>query len=182
MLIAERLWSKPTISRELVLPLAGILLISAAARLQIPLQPVPITGQTLAVLLIGALLGARRGAITVAGYIVLGLAGLPVFAGGAGGIGRLLGPTGGYLIGFVGAAWVVGWLAERGWDRRLTTAALAMLIGNGVIYLCGLPWLSLFVGWERVVPLGLAPFVIGDLVKVGLAALALPAGWRLLMR
>ncbi len=182
MLIVERLWSKPTVSRELVFAVAGILLISAGARVQIPLQPVPITGQTFAVLLTGALLGARRGAITVAGYLLLGLAGLPVFAGGVGGVGRLLGPTGGYLIGFIGAAWVVGSLAERGWDRRLTTAALVMLMGNSVIYLCGLPWLSLYVGWGQVVPLGLAPFVVGDLIKIGLAALVLPAGWRLLTR
>lgn len=182
MVIAERLMTRPSVAREVVLALAGLLLIALGARVQIPLQPVPITGQTFAVLLVGALLGARRGALTVTGYLLLGLAGLPVFAGGAAGIGRLLGPTGGYLIGFVGAAWVAGWLAERGWDRRLTTAALAMLIGNGVIYLCGLPWLSLYVGWERVIPLGLAPFIMGDLIKIALAALVLPLGWRVLMR
>lgn len=180
MVIAERLMTRPGIAREAVCALAGLLLIILGARVQIPLEPVPLTGQTFAVLLTGALLGARRGALTTAVYLLLGISGLPVFAGGAAGIGRLLGPSGGYLIGFIAAAWLTGCLAERGWDRRLSTAALSLLIGNAAIYLCGLPWLSLYVGRQQVIPLGLAPFILGDLIKIGLATLALPPCWRLL--
>jgi biotin transport system substrate-specific component len=182
MVMVERLWPRASAIREIVIGLGGILLLSLAAQVQIPLQPVPITGQTFGVLLVGALLGARRGALTVAGYVTAGVAGLPVFAGGAAGLARLFGPTGGYLIGFVAAAWLVGWLSERGWDRRLTTAAAAMLLGTAVIYFFGLPWLSIFVGWRQVVALGLAPFIVGDVLKLALAALALPGGWSLLGR
>jgi biotin transport system substrate-specific component len=141
---------------------------------------VPITGQTLAVLLLGALLGIKRGSIAVVGYLGLGASGLPVFAGGASGVARLVGPTSGYLLGFVAAAVVVGWLSERGWDRHIGTTALAMVAGNLVIYLFGGAWLAQFVGWQRVLGLGVLPFLVGDVVKIGLAALALPLGWSLI--
>jgi biotin transport system substrate-specific component len=182
MVMVERIWPRSSAWRDVLLALVGVLLLGLVAQIEIPLQPVPITGQTFGVLLLGALLGSRRGALTVAGYVAAGVAGLPVFAGGASGITRFFGPTGGYLLGFIAAAWVVGWLSERGWDRRLLTAAAAMLIGTGAIYLFGLTWLSFFVGWGRVVALGLAPFVVGDLLKLALAALALPGGWALLGR
>jgi biotin transport system substrate-specific component len=182
MVMVERIWPRSSAVRDVLLGLAGVLLLGLVAQIEIPLQPVPITGQTFGVLLLGALLGSRRGALTVAGYVAAGVAGLPVFAGGASGVSRLFGPTGGYLLGFIAAAWVVGWLSERGWDRRLLTAAAAMVIGTGVIYFFGLTWLSFFVGWGRVVSVGLAPFVIGDLLKLALAALALPGGWTLLGR
>jgi biotin transport system substrate-specific component len=168
--------------RELVVVFGGVLLLGLSAQVQIPLEPVPVTGQTFGVLFLGALLGSRRGALTVAGYVGAGIVGLPVFAGGAAGPARLFGPTGGYLLGFIAAAWVVGWLSEKGWDRRLTTAAAAMLVGTLAIYLFGLPWLAAFVGWGQVISTGLAPFVVGDLLKLGLAALALPGGWALLGR
>ena len=182
MVMAERIWARSGARREIVIGLAGIVLLGLAAQVQIPLEPVPITGQTFGVLLIGALLGARRGALTVGGYVAAGVAGLPIFAGGAAGIGRLFGPTGGYLIGFIAAAWIVGWLSERGWDRRLGTAAAAMLLGTTAIYIFGLAWLAVFVGWGQVIALGLAPFVMGDLLKLALAALALPGGWAVLGR
>ena len=151
------------------------------ARLSIPLPftPVPITGQTLAVLLTGAVLGRTRGVLSMALYLLWGILGLPVFAGGTGGIVRLVGPTGGYLLGFVFAAGATGWLAQRGWDRRVPTALLAMAAGNVVIYLFGLPWLAAFVGPERAASLGLVPFIPGDVVKLFLAAALLPAAWRL---
>jgi biotin transport system substrate-specific component len=154
-------------------------LIALLAQLEIPLQPVPITGQTFGVLLVGALLGSRLGAVTVLTYLAWGAIGLPVFAGGNSGLARLVGPTGGYLVGFLGAAFLVGRLSERGWDRRVLTTAVAMLLGTILIYLPGIAWLSRFVGWDRVLELGLAPFVIGDLLKVALAALALPIAWTL---
>jgi biotin transporter BioY len=135
------------------------------------------------VLLTGVLLGSRRGSLSVLAYLAQGIAGLPVFApGGAPGLTRLLGPTGGYLLGFVAAAYATGLLAERGWDRKMTTALLAMLIGNAIIYAFGLPWLALFVGIEDTLPLGLYPFAGGDVLKAVLAAALLPVGWKLLNR
>jgi biotin transport system substrate-specific component len=173
---------------DAVLILGGSLLTALMARVEIPLPftPVPITGQTFAVLLVGAALGSRRGALSMAVYLLEGALGLPVFAGGAAGLARLRGPTGGYLIGFIAAAFVTGWLAERGWDRRPATTALAMLTGNAVIYLFGLPWLAWFVGGflgpKGALALGLLPFVPGDLLKLLLATLAFPSAWLLVRR
>jgi len=132
----------------------------------------------------GALLGSRRGALSQLSYLAIGATGIPYWfaLGGPPGIARLVGPTGGYLIGFVAVAFVVGWLAERGWDRRVWTAALAMLVGETVLYIFGLLWLVHFVPAERVLQVGLYPFVIGDLVKIAAAALILPSGWLLLRR
>lgn len=152
--------------------------LAAQAEVRLPFTPVPLTGQTFAVLLVGALLGARRGALAMLAYLAEGAAGMPVFAGGAAGAGALLGPTGGYLLGFVPAAFVTGALAERGWDRRVLTTWAAMALGSATIFLCGLPWLAQFVGWDRVFAMGLAPFLVGDVIKQVLAALALPAAWR----
>ncbi len=156
--------------------------LSAQVYLPLPFTPVPISGQTLMVLLAGTLLGSKRGAASVITYLGLGVAGIPLFAGGGVGFARLLGPTGGYLMGFVAAAYVAGYLAEQGWDRRIFTVALAMLAGNVVIYLFGLPRLAVFIGWNRVLALGLYPFITGDVVKLVAATLLLPAGWKLLKR
>ncbi len=145
---------------------------------------VPVTGQTFGVILAGALLGSRRGALSQLSYLAGGATGIPywVALGGPPGIARLAGPTGGYLIGFVAAAFVVGWLAERGWDRRVWTAIPAMFAGSIVFYVFGLPWLAHFVPEGTVLQAGLYPFIIGDLVKIAAAALALPSGWLLLQR
>lgn len=155
----------------------GSALIALMAQVQFPLpfSPVPVTGQTFAVLLVGASLGARLGAASVVLYVAEGVAGLPVFTGGTAGLARLGGPTGGYLIGFIAAASIIGLLAERGWDRRVWTASIAMLIGEVVIYVFGLSWLSRFPLPVGVLEAGLVPFIAGDLYKVILAALALPA-------
>lgn len=153
------------------------------AQIEIPLwfTPVPITGQTLAVLLAGAALGARLGAASQALYVGLGAVGLPFYAGGDGGWQAATGATGGYLIGFVVAAAVVGYLAERGQDRTVVTALPAFLAGSAIIYLFGVAWLAAYldVGATEAMELGLTPFVIGDLVKVALAGVALPAAWKL---
>lgn len=168
---------------DLLLILGGSLFTALMAQIAIPLPftPVPITGQTMAVLLVGAALGSRRGALSMAAYLLEGALGLPVFAGGATGLARLHGPTGGYLLGFLAAAFITGWLAERGWDRRPFTAALAMLIGNAMIYLFGLPWLAFFLegflGPKGALALGLLPFIPGDLLKLALAAFLLPSAW-----
>lgn len=169
---------------DATLVVAGSLLVALLAQFAVPLpfSPVPVTGQTLAVLMVGMLLGSRRGGLALLTYLAEGAMGLPVLAGGAAGLARLTGPTGGYLIGFVAAAFLVGWLAERGWDRRPETTLLAMLLGNAVIYVCGLPWLAHFVGVERVLSLGLLPFLAGDLGKALLTMALLPWGWQLLDR
>ncbi|MBI2939606.1 MAG: biotin transporter BioY [Chloroflexi bacterium] len=178
--MAQALAPDLSLAGQLLLVVVASLVIAASAQVRIELgfSPVPITGQTLGVLLVGALLGPRLafGATTL--YIVQGVAGLPVFAGGTAGVARLLGPTGGYLIGFVLAASFVGWLAERGWDRRPVLTLLAMTLGNVVIYAFGLAVLSLYVPAERLLIAGLLPFIPGDLVKIVLAAALLPAGWR----
>jgi len=166
------------------LVVVGSVLTALAAQVSIPLPftPVPITGQTFAVLLVGAALGSRRGAASMALYLAEGLAGLPVFAGGKAGLAVLLGPTGGYLIGFIAAAFVTGWFAERGWDRRPLTTTLAMVLGNVVIYLFGVSWLSVFVGVAKAPLLGMIPFLPGDLLKIVLATIALPGAWWILRR
>jgi len=158
------------------------LLTAACARIAFWLGPVPITGQTFAVLLAGALLGSKRGALSQLAYLAQGAIGLPVFAGGHGGVAYMLGPTGGYLWGFVAAAFVVGWLTERGWDRHVLTAALAMMAGEVVLYALGLSWLARFVPGQALLATGLVPFIPGDLLKLALAATLLPSGWLLLRR
>ncbi len=159
---------------------AGSLVVAALAQLAIPLPwtPVPITGQTLGVLLVGAALGARRGAAALLLYLVEGAMGLPFFAGGAAGVGRLLGPTGGYLASFPVAALLVGWLAERGFDRRALSTAAALSLGTAVIFAGGVVRLASFVGWERVWVTGVAPFLAGAAIQIGVAAAALPLAWR----
>ena len=164
---------------DAALVVGGSLLIALCAQLAIG-WPVPLTAQTFAVLMIGALLGARRAGLSVLTYIMEGAAGLPVFAHGRSGLLVLLGPTGGYLVGFVVAAYVVGLLAEKGWDRRIGTTVLAMVVGNVVIYGFGLAWLSCLPGVNNVLREGLYPFIIGDLLKIALAAILLPSGWKLL--
>ncbi len=177
----------PRQQRSWLLDVVLVVLFSAfvalTAQVEIPLWPVPLTLQTLGVLFTGAVLGSRRGALALLLYLTEGALGLPVFAGGASGVGYMLGPTGGYLVGFVVAAGVVGWLAERGWDRRLVWTAVAMVLGNVVIYVFGVAWLAVFLGdlWGALVK-GMLLFVVGDLIKIAVAALTLPGGWKLARR
>jgi biotin transport system substrate-specific component len=168
---------------KLVLVLAGSALIALAAQVRIPLpfSPVPVTGQTFAVLLVAAALG-RLGLASVIAYLIEGAIGLPVFAGGGFGVATIVGPTGGYLIGFALAAALVGSAVERGWDRHLVTALAAMLLGEVAIYACGLAWLARFALPVPLLDAGLLPFIPGDMVKLALASLALPAAWRLVRR
>jgi len=167
---------------DVTLIIAGSLLIGLCAHVKVLLafSPVPVTGQTFAVLMIGALIGARRGCLAVLAYIIEGAAGLPVFALGAGPA-VLLGPTGGYLLGFIPAVYITGRLAEKGWDRRFGPTVLAMVFGNLIIYTFGLSWLCCLTGFNTMVlSTGLYPFIVGDLVKIMLAAILLPSGWKLL--
>jgi biotin transport system substrate-specific component len=171
---------------DVLLVCAGTALVALAAQVSIHLgfTPVPITGQTFAVLLVGASLGSVRGTASLLLYLLIGLAGAPVYSEQKHGWEVFSGATGGYIVGFVVAAAVVGWLAERGWDRRFATAVSAMLTGSVIIYACGLVWLHHVVGgsWENTLTLGLYPFVPGDVFKLYLAALALPGAWRLVER
>jgi biotin transport system substrate-specific component len=168
---------------KLVLVLAGSALIALAAQVRIPLpfSPVPVTGQTFAVLLVAAALG-RLGLASVIAYLIEGAFGLPVFAGATFGVATIVGPTGGYLIGFALAAAIVGSAAERSWDRHLATALAAMFVGEVAVYACGLAWLARFPLPVSLLDAGLVPFIPGDLVKMVLAALALPGAWRLVRR
>ncbi len=166
------------------LVLGGSFLITLSAQIAIPLpfSPVPITGQTFAVLVVGMLLGRLRGTAAILVYLAEGSLGLPVFAGGVAGIAKIAGPTGGYLVSFLPAAYLVGYLAEKGWDRRIFTTFLAMILGNVIIFGFGALWLARFVGLDQALSLGVLPFLAGDVVKIGLAAFILPGAWKLLGR
>jgi biotin transport system substrate-specific component len=171
---------------DILFVVGGAALVALAAQIRIPLPftPVPITGQTFAVLLVGTSLGAVRGGASLLLYVALGVAGLPIFTGWNKGLAVLTGATGGYLAGFVVAAALTGFLAERGWDRRFRSSIGAMLTGNVIIYLFGLPWLAAVAGtgFTRTLELGLYPFIPGDMIKLYLAAIALPGAWKLVGR
>lgn len=168
--------------RDIVLVFFGVALVAFAAQVRIPLgfTPVPLTGQTFAVLLAGASLGPTRAALALTLYVVAGIAGAPVFTGGSAGMDHLLGPSGGYLIGFIAAAALLGWLARRRTDRSMLSAAGSMLAASLVIYAFGVAGLMIAtgIGLARGLELGVYPFIIGDMLKAGLAAIILPAAWE----
>lgn len=184
--LLQRFAGETSLLQKAAVVFAGSLLLWASAKVQLPFYPVPLTMQTFAVLAIGAALGWRLGLATVLLYLAEGAAGLPVFAGTPEkgiGLAYMMGPTGGYLLGYLPAAALCGWLAERGWDRSVALTALAMLAGTVTIYLPGLLWLGAVVGWDKpVLAWGLTPFLLGDLLKLGLASAALPLVWRLVGR
>jgi biotin transport system substrate-specific component len=159
----------------------GSIVVAAGAHISVPTLPVPMTMQTLAVLAVGAALGFRLGAASLALYAVEGAVGLPVFSPTPDGYPGITGPTGGYIIGFILTAALVGWLADRGWDRAFPKMLVAMLVGAAVLYIPGLIWLSTFVGgFGKAVEYGLTPFMAGDIVKAFIATLGFPAIWSLL--
>jgi biotin transport system substrate-specific component len=163
---------------------AGFVALAAQVSIDLPFTPVPITGQTFAVVLVGAGLGAVLGLASLGLYLFVGALGAPVYADGKHGWDVLTGPTGGYIVGFVLAAGLTGYLAQRRWDRRFSSAVAAMLTGNVVIYLVGLPWLAeqIDAELEGTLEAGLYPFVVGDLLKLYLAGALLPAAWGLVGR
>ena len=177
------IWDKPSWTRNIILLAAGVVLLTVSAKLKIPFYPVPMTMQTFMVLVIGMAFGWRLGAATLFAYLAAGAMGLPVFAGTPEkglGLVYMTGPTGGYLLGFLMGAIATGFLAERGWDRRVSTTFLAMLFGNIIIYVPGLMWLGAVLGWEKpILEWGLTPFLLGDLAKIALAMLVMPAAWKL---
>ncbi|WP_296643157.1 biotin transporter BioY [Roseinatronobacter sp.] len=165
--------------RSALLVLAGTMFIALSARIQVPMWPVPMTMQTFAVLLVGMAFGARLAGATLLAYLAQGAMGLPVFAGG-GGVLFLTGPTAGYLVGFLGAAVLVGWLADRGWTAGYVRSFCAACLGGALIHAVGAAWLSAFIGVSGALAAGVAPFLAGDLLKSVLVALLLPNAWALL--
>jgi len=173
-------WVKST---ALVLAFSLFVALSAQVVVPLPFTPVPLTMQTFAVLLTGALLGSRLGALALVAYLVEGALGLPFFRGGNGGALYLaFSPTAGYLLAYPLAAFLTGWLAERGWDRKFLPAAAAIALGSVVVLFGG--WLGLlrFYSAAQAFALGVAPFIVGDIVKIVLAAAVLPSGWALLRK
>jgi biotin transporter BioY len=169
-------------TRSVGLVVAFSLLTALSAQIIIPIGLVPITGQTFAVLLTGALLGSRLGAAAMIAYLIEGASGLPFFQQGHSGLPYLLGPTGGFLVAFPAAAFVTGAFAEHGWDKKFLTAAAAMAIGSVLILLSGWAWLSVMRSPLFAFQAGVAPFLLGDVIKILLAAAVLPSGWYLLNR
>ncbi|MET4704651.1 biotin transporter BioY [Frigoribacterium sp. UYMn621] len=176
--LADRVFTRG-IATDVVLIVAGAVLTAVAAQLAVPLWPVPITGQTLAVLVVGSTLGAARGSIAMLLYAVLGIIGLPVFSDATHGLGVVAGPTGGYIVGFVFAAALTGWLAQRAWDHRIIGAIASFAAGTLVTFAIGLPWLAFSLGLnlEQTLAAGLYPFVLGGIVKALLAAGFIRLAW-----
>jgi len=186
--LVDRLLPAPgsRVLRNVLIAVVGSVLLTVAAKINIPLPPVPITAQTLVLLVLAMAVGWKLAGATVLLYLAEGAMGLPVFAGTPEkgiGLAYMAGPTGGYLLGFLLAAVAVGYLAERGWDRNFVTTALAMFIGNALIYVPGLFWLGTVLGWDKpILQWGMTPFLIGDLIKLIIAAVLLPTVWKFLRR
>jgi biotin transport system substrate-specific component len=175
---------------DAALVLTGAAVVAVLAQVSIPLWPVPITGQTLGVIVVGAALGSRRGAAAMITYMIVGLAGLPVFADFTGTIAAVAKPSFGYVIGFVFAAFVAGWFAERQWDRRPALAFLGFAIASLMPFLFGIPYLAFILNvvmgadltFLQILEAGLFPFIVGGIIKAGLAALLIPGAWALVRR
>ncbi len=178
LVLADRVLGR-SVPLDIVLVATGAVLTALLAQVAVPLYPVPITGQTLAVLLVGATLGAARGALSLALYAVLGIVGLPVFSDYGSGVDVILGPTGGYIVGFIVAAALVGWLSERAWERQVLKALATFASGTLVVFAVGLPWLAVALGLDLTQTLtgGLFPFLIGGAIKALIAAGLLPLAW-----
>jgi len=186
--IADIVWpSRPQARafRAAALMLLGVCLLTLSAKIQIPFWPVPMTMQTLVVLVIGMAYGWRLGAATVLAYLVAGAAGLPVFAGTPArgiGVAYMMGPTGGFLIGFLVSAAAVGFLGQRGWDRSVPRTAIAMVLGQAVITLAGVAWLAVLFNLPKAIEVGFKPFLAASLLKVALGIVLMPTIWKLLDR
>jgi len=173
---------RSTALSNLGLVLGGTAFLAAMAQISIPVpgSPVPVTGQTLAVLLLGTAYGATLGFSTFAFYLLMGIAGAPIFAGGSHGISKVAGATGGYLVGMLLASFVLGALAGRKWDQRIKTVIPTMLIGSVIIFSFGVTWLHIYTGqsWAWSFDKGLTPFILGEFLKIAIASTALPTIWR----
>ncbi len=168
--------------RSALAVIAGSALLAISAKVQVPFWPVPMTLQTLAILVIGMAYGSRLGTATVLLYLAEGFAGLPVFAGAAAGPAYFTGPTAGYLIGFVASVWLVGWLAERGWDRSLPRCLAAMALGHGLVFVFGVGWLAVLLGAQKALAVGLYPFWAATLLKTLMGVAVMQAAWHLAVK
>lgn len=164
--------------RNVLLVVCGSLLITAASKLSVPVQPVPFTMQSYAILVLAMAMGFRLATATVAFYLAQGAVGIPVFASGTASIASFVGPTGGYLFGFLFAAMAVGYLADKGFDKKLSTSILAMAIGTVVLFVPGVLWLAQLFGMQKALAVGLHPFWFGMTAKLVLGALTLPLAWK----
>lgn len=186
--LLEAAWPQDISARRVgmvVAALFGVCLLTLSAKVQVPFWPVPMTMQTLVVLMLGMAYGSRLAAGTVLAYLLAGAAGLPVFAGTPErgiGLAYMMGPTAGFLVGFVIAAWLVGFLAERGWDRSFLTCALAMIAGHVAISLSGVVWLAVLMGTTKAIDIGLMPFLASSALKTALGTAAMPVIWRIVSR
>ena len=179
--LADRLHAgERSLLKQAGLVALGVAILAVCAKIAVPMWPVPITMGTFAVLTLGAAYGPRLGLVTILAYMALGALGAPIFAGETGGIAYMIGGTGGYLVGYVLATLALGLAARRGLDRSVGGMALALLVGNALIYVPGLLWLGQLYGWDQpILQWGLTPFLIGDAIKLALAAMLIPALWRL---
>jgi len=170
--------------KQAALVVVGIAMLAVFAKIKVPMWPVPITMGTFAVLTIGAAYGPRLGFATILGYMIIGALGFDIFANSsaeANGLTYMMGGTGGYLVGYVLATLALGMAARAGWDRSVGKMALAMLLGNALIYIPGLVWLGQLYGWDQpILAWGLTPFLVGDALKLVLAALLVPGLWKML--
>jgi biotin transport system substrate-specific component len=164
---------------KILLLILGVAILSLSAHMKVPFYPVPMTLQTLVVLLIGMTYGMRLGGLTILSYLMLGAFGAPVFSGGAG-VAYLVGPTGGYLAGFFVSAVTLGFLTERGLGKNWVSSGLLAVIGTFAIYALGLSWLTSIIGYEKALKFGLLPFVYGDFLKLVIVMLSIPSAWKIL--
>ena len=178
LVLADRILPRHLVV-DAVLVVLGAALVGGLAQLYVPLWPVPVTGQTLGVLLVGATLGTVRGGIAMVVYAAFGIIGVPWFSDASSGWGVVAGPTGGYIIGFIASAVLVGWFSEREWDRKLFKAIAIFLGGSAVVFAFGLPWLAFALGLnlEQTLEGGFYPFIIGGLIKAAIAGVLLPLAW-----
>lgn len=187
VLLGARGLAASTLLRDALLVLSGAGLVGLLAQVSVPMSPVAITGQTLGVMLVGAALGSRRAAMAMTTYLALGLAGLPWFANLGGGAAYVLAPSFGFIVGFIPAAWVAGWLAERRWDRRPLASLAAFGLATLVPFFVGVPWMwanlhlisGQTLGFAEVLQLGVVPFIPGGILKALLASLAMRGLWKL---
>lgn len=172
---------------DAALVLAGVVVVALLAKVSFYIGPVPITGQTLGVILVGAALGARRGAVSLTSYMLLGLAGLPIFAGPIAGPAYVLAPSFGFIVGFIPAAFVAGWFAQRAWDRRPVLAFVGFVAASIIPFLIGVPYMALIlanvigadVSFGSIMGAGVLPFIVPGLIKAAFAALLVPGAWML---
>jgi len=184
--LRHALVTKSTVATQAMLVTGGVAFLALLAQIALPIpgSPVPVTGQTLGVLLIGSSYGAALGSVTFLSYLLIGIAGVPVFAHQGAGLARLTGATGGYLVGMLLATYLVGYLSGRKWDQRLQTSIFTMLAGSVVTFTFGLIWLHSYTdkSWSWTINAGLTPFILGEVIKIGIAGTSLPVIWRVIQK